>query len=63
MPVSLLPGQYEIVSADYAVPMSGAVSSFYVVVDGDPAAMTSITECLEDNNQANVDGVTCPKVN
>ena len=61
--VALLPGQYEIVSADYNVPVAGAAATFYVEVDGDPAAMSNVSECLEDNNQATVDSVNCPKVN
>jgi hypothetical protein len=59
---ALLPGQYEQVSADWPVPMGSAVTSFYVVVDGDPAAMSKVSECLEDNNQATVGSVSCPMI-
>ena len=59
---ALLPGQYEVISADYPISIPTTTASFYVVVDGDPAAVTAVSECLEDNNQASVDGVTCPDV-
>jgi hypothetical protein len=60
--MSLLPGQYEVVSADYDVPASGAAETFYVVVDGDAGGVSAVSECLEDNNEASVDGVTCPQI-
>jgi hypothetical protein len=59
---ALLPGQYEVVSADYMVPSSAAAASFYVVVDGDAGGLGAVNECLEDNNQATVDGVSCPQI-
>ena len=59
---ALLPGQYEVVVVDYPVPASAAATSFYVIVDGDAQGMGVINECLEDNNQAAVDGVTCPQI-
>ena len=59
---ALLPGEYEVVGADYTVPSGAMNLSFYVVVDG----LTSggaVSECLEDNNTGNVSGVTCPSIN
>jgi VCBS repeat protein len=57
---ALLPGQYEDVSVDYMVPVGAAKLSFYVAVDGVSPGMSSVSECLEDNNAASVDGVMCP---
>ncbi len=60
---ALLPGQYESVAADYMVPSGGpAKLSFSVAVDGVTPGTSSIRECLEDNNAATVDGVSCPMV-
>jgi hypothetical protein len=60
---ALLPGQYEAVGADYTVPAGGpAKLSFSVAVDGVMPGTSSINECLEDNNAASVDGVSCPMV-
>lgn len=60
---ALLPGQYEAVGADYTVPSGGpAKLSFSVAIDGVTPGTSSISECLEDNNAASVDGVSCPMV-
>ena len=40
----------------------GAAETFYVVVDADAGGASAVSECLEDNNQASVDGVTCPQI-
>lgn len=60
---ALLPGQLEVVSVDYAVPSGSSKMSFYVAVDGATPGAPSVTECLEDNNAASVDGVSCPTAN
>ncbi|APR78940.1 Rhs-family protein [Minicystis rosea] len=60
--IPLLPGQYEVVSTDWQVPAGNTVKTFYVVVDG-AESTNAVSECLEDNNQASVDGVSCPKIN
>ena len=59
---ALLPGQYEVVGVDYMVPVGAAALSFYVAVDGAMPGMSAVSECLEDNNAASVDGVMCPMV-
>jgi hypothetical protein len=59
---ALLPGQYEVVSADYPLMTGDTTSAFYVVVDGDAMGMGAVSECLEDNNEASVTQVSCPKV-
>ncbi len=59
---ALLPGQFEVVGADYAVPAGSTKMSFYVAVDGATPGGTPVSECLEDNNAASVDGVSCPTV-
>jgi hypothetical protein len=59
---ALLPGQYEAVGVDYPVPVGAGALSFFVAVDGAAAGMSSVSECLEDNNSAGVDGVSCPMV-
>jgi hypothetical protein len=58
----LLPGQYEVVTADYVVPVGATQLSFYVVVDADEQGNGTENECLEDNNGAGVDDVSCPDV-
>ena len=60
---ALLPGQIEVVGASYTVPVGAAALSFFVVVVvvAAPGA-GSVSECLEDNNTASVDGVMCPMV-
>lgn len=60
--VPLLPGQYEVVNADYPAPAGAAASDFYVVVDGDASGKGSVSECLEDNNTASVASVFCSTV-
>jgi len=58
----LLPGQYEVVTVDYAVTGSDAsdqVMSFFVEVDKDDQGQSDFNECLEDNNAASLDGVAC----
>ncbi|MFT3770465.1 MAG: VCBS repeat-containing protein [Minicystis sp.] len=60
--MALLPGQYEVLSADWPVPMGSTVKTFYVIVDGDTQGNSKVSECLEDNNQATVDEVTCPMI-
>ena len=57
---ALLPGQGKLVGVDYPVPVGAANPSFYVAVDGATPGKSSVSECLEDNNSASVDGVTCP---
>jgi hypothetical protein len=59
---ALLPGQYEVVGVDYPVPVGAAKLSFYVTVDGASPGTGTVSECLEDNNAASVDGVSCPMV-
>ncbi len=59
---ALLPGQFEVVSVKYAVPAGSTNMSFYVAVDGASPGAPSVSECLEDNNAASVDGVSCPKI-
>jgi hypothetical protein len=57
---ALLPGQSEVV--EYAASLAGQPPpwAFRVTVDGNGAS--AIDECLEDNNQASIDNVTCPTV-
>jgi hypothetical protein len=57
--VALLPGQYEVVSADYTAPQLGTPYAFYVVVDGNASGQGGVSECLEDNNDAAVSDVVC----
>jgi len=55
---ALLPGQFEIVTI--SAPTNG--TSFSVRVDADASGMGTENECLEDNNDAGVEDVVCPKV-
>lgn len=56
----LLPGQYEEIVLPYELLPSDDVMSFFVEVDKDDGTLDAIHECLEDNNEASVDGVECP---
>lgn len=58
---ALLPGQFEVVSA--TAPVTGPDMAFAVRVDADGSGMGTENECLEDNNDAAVQGVTCPSLN
>lgn len=60
---ALLPGQYELVTVDYAVMPQETVMSFYVEVDKDDMDEGNLNECLEDNNVAQLGGVQCKGVN
>lgn len=60
---ALLPGETETISLDAVVSDKAPPLAFHVEVDGATGGMSSIDECLEDNNDAAVDGVTCPKLN
>jgi hypothetical protein len=54
--VPLLPGAFTMVR--WAVPAPGGEEQqFFVVVDDDP---DNITECIEDNNTATTEAVSCP---
>ena len=57
----LLPGQVEVVSFPAPVNAGEQDLAFYVVVDG-ASLDESVKECLEDNNDAAVSAVSCPKV-
>jgi hypothetical protein len=60
---ALLPGQYEEVAVPYTVMASGdSTMSFFVTVDQNDMGVSAFDECLEDNNAAGIDGVTCPTV-
>ncbi len=60
---ALLPGQYEEVAVPYTVMASGdSTMSFFVTVDQNDTGVSAFDECLEDNNAAGIDGVTCPTV-
>jgi hypothetical protein len=60
---ALLPGETETISFEAALAEKAPPFAFHVEVDGTTAGMSSVDECLEDNNQSAVDGVTCPKLN
>ncbi|MEM7606793.1 MAG: hypothetical protein AAF411_15670 [Myxococcota bacterium] len=56
--VPLLPGASEVLEFVVPLPDSGAATSFVVEVDG-VSADASIEECLEDNNEADIEDVRC----
>jgi hypothetical protein len=60
---ALLPGQYELVTLDYAVAPGETDMAFYVVVDKDEKDKGHLNECLEDNNSTKLEGVKCGSVN
>ncbi len=59
---ALLPGQYELVTMNYPVPLNESMS-FFVEVDKNDMGAGSQNECLEDNNSTTLDGVECGKFN
>ncbi|MBW2524255.1 MAG: VCBS repeat-containing protein [Deltaproteobacteria bacterium] len=59
---ALLPGQFEVVTVDYSVANQSDLS-FFVVVDADQSGDGLENECLEDNNESSISGVSCPGVN
>lgn len=59
---SLLPGQAEVVTVNYAVADGETTLDFSVEVDGADPAPGAFKECLEDNNAATLSGVACPSV-
>lgn len=58
---ALLPGQFEIVKWTVS-PAPSAADTFFVVVDADMNGVGTESECLEDNNDASVQGVVCPGI-
>ncbi|AKT36279.1 FG-GAP repeat domain-containing protein [Chondromyces crocatus] len=59
---ALLPGQYELVTMTFTVTSAAQGLSFFVEVDKPDMGQDAFNECLEDNNTARLDGVTCPAV-
>ncbi len=59
----LLPGQSEIVTAQYTVKDGETTLDFSVDVDSANPMPGAFKECLEDNNKATLSGVECPAVN
>ncbi len=59
----LLPGQAEVVTAQYTVLDGETVLDFSVDVDSADPEPGAFKECLEANNTATLSGVECPAVN
>jgi len=59
---ALLPGQAEVVELDVNVQTYPSPWAFRVTVDGTNPSESKVDECLEDNNEATINNVTCPTV-
>ncbi len=57
---ALLPGQAEVVTANYTVEGGETTLDFSVAVDSSDPVPGAFKECLEDNNAATLSGVECP---
>jgi len=59
--VPLLPGASTLVTLDVAL-MGDPPYAFVAVVDDDGTGVGTITECVEDNGEAAIDGLDCALV-